>query len=538
MDRRSLLIMGVSAGALGALESTAWAAAPSDADRAVRPEDFGGPQAKNSLVKAMAKAGELGLPLKCQPVDYLIDAPLIPAKGLRWHANGCRVVASTDKSSPAVRIVNDDVRVHGLLRISLSDPGGQPSANRGHVLVGDWMNGAVAPSGFQFDDLELDGGHMNCNGFAVAGGANQIRGNRIHCGDNDRIGRLFLAHWGNFAQHNKPGAQYLHVNGYGPTAHPHAISVREVSSGRLSCPTPDFMAVAAISAGYDIDLGKVSGVIDKPTPAADLVLLTAGDLGFAYATPAERSRGMGGIRIGTVEGRSSGNGVNRIGMALYRDKDSTPQPADFYFAKIEDTVTRVSVTVTGKSAAVLAGSNGHGRSRYGTIEAEGGRVCVGIPNFNTDTVIETLRCKRSLTRGVEIAGAGGDPSAFPRGIQINAVEIDGTDLSGTGAPPNKSGMLIQSAEQVRVGHVKVASLAPGGYAGVLGTKIKDVQVGDSELPGNYDPKLGGAWQNVERRPDVSVGRSLGVNVTNAPNAPNANPKKNPNEGYLQGLHER
>jgi len=516
MERRNFLIGSTGALTLCALDTQEWAVAASSASRvqeqAVTPEDFGGPQVKNSIVLAMTKAGELGLPLRCAPVDYLTDTALIPAKGLRWYANGCRIVATTNNSSAAVRIINDDVQVRGLLRVNLSDPGGTPTANRGHVLVGDWRDASVAPAGFQFDDIELEGGHMNSNGFAIAGGANNIRGNSIRCGDSDKIGRLFLAHWGNFAQHFKTGRKYTHAPGYMPTTHPHAISIREISAGRLSCPTTDFVAVAAISAGYDIDIGRISGIVDKSgsTPN-DLVLLTAGDLGLAYATPAERSRGMWGIRLGSVEGRSSGNGINRIGIALYHDLDDTPQPPEYYFAKIEDTVGRVNIAVTGKFHSALAGTNGFGRSRYGIIEAVGGRVCVGIPNYNRDTVIETLRCKQSFTRGLEIAGAGGDANVYPQGITVNTLEIDGTGTSTTGAvsQSDKSGLLIQSAEQVRIDNIKIKSTATGGYAGVLGYRIKNVHLGDTQLPESYDPALSAAYLNGESRPDITVGHING-----------------------------
>ena len=516
MERRRLLIGSSVAMALGAIDSHRWVCAASEAslaqERSVTPEDFGGPQVKNSIVVAMAKAGELGLPLRCAPVDYLTDTTLIPAKGLRWYANGCRIVANTNNSSAAVKIINDDVQVRGLLRVNLSDPGGTPTAIRGHVLVGDWRDPSVAPSGFQFDDIELEGGHMNSNGFAVAGGANSIRGNSIRCGDSDKIGRLFLAHWGNFSQHFKAGRKYTHTLGYGPTTHPHAISIKEITAGRMSCPTTDFVAIAAISAGYDIEIGKISGILDRPrTTPNDLVLLTAGDLGLAYATQTERTRGMRGIRIGSVEGRSSGNGINRIGIALYHDMDETPQPPEYYFAKIEDTVGRVNISVTGKFQAALAGTNGFGRSRYGTIEAEGGRVCVGIPNYNRDTVIDTLRCKQSFTRGLEIAGAGGDANVYPKEITVNTLEIDGTGSSdiGTSSQSDKSGLLIQSAEKVRIGKIKVTSLAAGGYAGVLGYRIKDVHLGDTQLPDNYDPALSAAYLTGDSRPDIVVGHISG-----------------------------
>src|SRR3546814_3763724 len=66
------------------------------------------------------------------------------------------------------------------------------------------------------------------------------------------------------------------------------------------------MGVVVVSAGYDTEVGKVKGSVNNPgAGGSDIVLLTAGDLGFAYATADERAAGMWGIRIKSVIGNRS-----------------------------------------------------------------------------------------------------------------------------------------------------------------------------------------------------------------------------------------
>src|SRR3546814_773695 len=168
-----------------------------------------------------------------------------------------------------------------------------------------------------------------------------------------------MAHWANFNDHFNSGGTYQHAVGATPTTHPHDIIIDEVSSGNLTCNTGDFMGVVVVSAGYDTEVGKVKGSVNNPgAGGSDIVLLTAGDLGFAYATADERAAGMWGIRIKSVIGNAKRAAVNRLGRALYYNADSTPQPTDYYFAKIEDTIDYIRGKVTGNLGVVIAGTNG------------------------------------------------------------------------------------------------------------------------------------------------------------------------------------
>src|SRR5690606_16980311 len=112
------------------------------------------------------------------------------------------------------------------------------SANRAHVLCGSWATG-VGIENFHFDEFVLEGGHVNCNGFSVAGDSHNIRGRRIDAGTSTRIGRAFMAHWANFDDHYNSGGTYQHADGAGPTTHPHDIVIDEVV-GDLELSTGDF----------------------------------------------------------------------------------------------------------------------------------------------------------------------------------------------------------------------------------------------------------------------------------------------------------
>lgn len=462
----------------------------------VTPEDYGGSAVVNSIILAMTQASALGVPMQCNPVDYPTNQSMFLPDNFEWHANGCRVVATTDSSSPAIKTVKNNINIKGLLRVFLSDPGGTPTANRGHILVGDYLNPLFNPSGFFFDDIKFEGGHFNCTAFGVAGGANNIKGRSLSCGDSDKIGRVFSAHWGNFNGHFLSGGVYQHAIGAGPTTHPHNIKIEEITSGELTVNTGDFVHVFTVSAGYDIKVGRIKGVVNNlGVGGSDVVLLTAGDLGFAYATEEERLNGMWGIRIDSVIGECARNGINRIGRALNFDTDSTPQPADYYFAKIEDTIDYIRIKSTGTITQVISGSNGYGKTRYGVVMAEGGLVCASFTNYERDTVIDVLRCKNSVTKALQIAGSGGDTTIHPSNIEIKSLEIDRTDAGGSGTQANSIGFLIASARNIKIGTVMVKALANNGFAGQISTNVKNICVGDTFLADNYNPALSFAYTN-------------------------------------------
>ncbi|WP_236266457.1 hypothetical protein, partial [Escherichia coli] len=100
-------------------------------------------------------------------------------------------------------------------------------------------------------------------------------------------------------------------------------------------------AIALVSAGYDIEIKKVNGnLLDSSNTDKGLVVFTAGDLAFAYATPEEKAHGMRGNKIGGITGTTYAYGLNMVPWALYGANDDytnvSPIPTyDDYLARIE-----------------------------------------------------------------------------------------------------------------------------------------------------------------------------------------------------------
>lgn len=482
----------------------------------VTPEMFGGSDVTNSIVQAITAASALGVPLVCKPVDYPTTQAIIPGANSIWQANGCRVVATTNASTAAVKILNNNVTISGLLRISLSDPGGNPTAYRGHVLVGDWQDGSISPSGFRFDDIYLEGGHNNTNGFAVAGGANNIRGRSVKCGDNDKIGRLFMPHWGNFNDHYFDSATqlYQHRSGYGPTKHPNNIHVESIEAGNLTCNTTDSMAVFLVSGGYDITVGRIKGnVVNSGAGASDICLLIAGDLGFGYASSAEKSRRGWGIRIGSITGMASRGVFTNSGRAVYYNKDSTPLSDADYFAWIESDVGYIDGSVTNAATQPVAGFNGFGKTRIGVANLTGGSFCMSVPNYSTDVTVDDLRCNASFTKALQIAGSGGVATDWPQRIKIKRLTINGTASTGIVTQENSIGFLLQSCKFVSIDSIFINKLNTLGYVGAVRSNATQIDIGNTFIGPAYDSSLNYAYSITSTFGDgVSIGNVHGTTI--------------------------
>ena len=478
--------------------------------RFVTPEDFGGISVNNSIIAAMNAAAELGVPLVCSPVEYQTSVAVIPPSNLLWQANGCTLKANTPGGVPGIKVINDNLTISGALTVDLSYLPPPQTANRGHILVGDWSDPNIKPSGFFFDEIYIKGGHDNANGFAVAGAANNIRGKSIRCGDSALIGRLLMTHWGNFSQHFLSGGTYQHASGAVPTTHPNNIIIDEVSAGNISGNTGDFMAIVAISAGYDTWIKRINGNISNVGAGpANVLLLTAGDLGMAYGTSEEKERGMWGLKFDDVSGETNHSIVNRIGQALYHNADSTPQPEDSYFTKIKVKYGSITGVTSATTSQGLAGTNGFGGEDVGTLDITGGNYCASIGPFSRDINIGILRCKNSILNALLIAGAGSQQDDWPQDININRLDIDGTASSGALSQENAIGYKLQSCKRVRIGSIFVKKTNNLGYVGAVRSNATNVQLGETFID-TYDSSLSFAYVNTQGYEDnISIGNVFG-----------------------------
>lgn len=474
----------------------------------ISPDSFGG-----DIQAAANAAASLGLPLITGRKDYEVQNAFILPSGLTWISGGTRIKmmrAGTGGTNPldSAIVPQSNTRIIGRIYVYLVDSPGA-AAFRAHVLLGNWTTGEGI-NDFTFDEFILEGGHSNINGVAIAGDSYNIRGNRIDAGNSTVIGRALMTHWGNFAQHYLSGGKYQHAAGAGPTTHPHDIHVKEVV-GNLTASIGDFMALVGLSAGYDTSVDRIAGsVINNGAGTAQLLLLTGGDMGMAYATPEQRSAGMRNLVFGTVEGISNKIGISRIGRALYYNADTTPQSAENYYVKISESIQNVNLKSASNNTIhqAIGGSNYGGKCCYGSIFTDGFVNSFSPGNYDTGGVIDLLVSSNNQFNALLYAGAGTDSSIYPTGLRINKMVINGTGAQGADAL-NYHGIRAQSCIGLFIGSLEVVALHPIGYAALYNGLASGVYIDAIKLFPSYN--RGAAVLNQISTPtDCNVGQVFGV----------------------------
>ncbi len=384
----------------------------------------------------------------------------------------------------SVLLPGNNVRIAGHVRLSLVDSPGA-SSRRSPVMLGDIATG-IGVTGFRFDTIEILGGHDNMNGFTCAGGTSNVRGKRLSCGDTATIGRLFLAHWGNFNDHYREsgtGSTLIHRPGYGPTTHPHDIEIEEVFAGDMTSTSTDFVATVAISAGYDIRFKRIHGNVLNTASASSIVLLTAGDIGFAYASATEKSIRGRGIELGVVTGSSTKCAVRKISLALFWNSDSGGAPKDDFMLWLRDSATLVDSKGIGTAVThCLTGDNGRGFSCYDEIRSSGYVAGYFASNYDAGTTIGILRTIGSLDNAILWAGSGSIVSDYPRDLTIGELHINGTGL-GSLTTTGSAGFRLQKVRGVTIDKVVVATLnnAYPSPVGAFITDVDDVVIGQTVI---------------------------------------------------------
>ncbi|WP_368928347.1 hypothetical protein [Mixta calida] len=472
------------------------------------------PDAYNDDIQAAANtAALLGLPLVTGRKDYEVQNALTLPSGLTWISGGTRIKmmrAGTGGTNPQDSgiVPQSNTRIIGRVYVYMVDSPGA-AAFRAHVLLGNWTTGQGI-NGFTFDEFVLEGGHSNINGVAIAGDCYNIRGNRIDAGTSTVIGRALMTHWANFAQHFLSGGTYQHATDAGPTTHPHDIHIGEVV-GNLTASIGDFMALVAISAGYDTTVDRIAGsVTNNGAGTAQLLLLTAGDMGMAYATSEQRSAGMRNLVFGTVEGSSNKIGISRIGRALYYNADSTPQAAENYYVKVSETITNANLKSTSNNTLhqAISGSNFGGRCCYGSVVTDGFVNSFSPGNYDTGGIIDQLVSKNNQFNAVLYAGSGSDATIYPTGMRINKLVISGTGAQGADAL-NYHGVRTQSCNGLFIGSIDAVSLHSIGYAVLFNTLSAGVYIDSIKVFSTYS--RGAAILNsVAGATDCNVGQVFGV----------------------------
>lgn len=336
-----------------------------------------------------------------------------------------------------------NVKLTGDLTIDMGVPTTNPWGEKCHVRLDSFNNITPQVRGFYFETLRFKGGHKNITGLAMAGGASLVRGKRIVCEDTDAIARVFMAHWGNFTQHyyDSGTGKYKHVPNYSPTTHPHDCIIDEIVTGDLTCDTNDVSAIVCISAGYDIEIKKVNGnLLDSSQTDKGLIVVTPGDLGFAYASSEEKAHKMRRLKIGTVEGKTFAYGVDLIPWALYGANDDTtnvpvPPTYDDYLAQIELDIDYMDVTGdytrNVSSNLAIGGRTGKGRLNIGVAKATKFYSGLSAKNLGHDITIDELIVTDSKLNPLVIEGSGTTASVLPKNVLIKKLVLRRFGITST-----------------------------------------------------------------------------------------------------------
>ncbi|MFX6882111.1 phage tail protein [Acinetobacter baumannii] len=384
----------------------------------------------DDIIKAAKYAAQSGLKLVSLEKEYLVDEEFVLPENLVWLSNNSTIkqTGAASNSATASGIApQSNVTIQGHLTIDM----GAPTVGWGekcHLRLDSFNNVTPKVRGFYFDTIKLKGGHFNSNGFVMAGGASLVRGKRIECDDTSVIGRVFMAHWGNFTQHYNDNGTYRHAENWQPTTHPHDCIIDEIVAGNLTCNTTDYSGIALVSAGYDIHIGSIRGnLLDSTISGKGLLFLTPGDLAFAYATDEEKARGMKNITVGNITGQTYALGIGLIESALYSavdDYTNVPNPpsSNDYLAKISAVIDfmdcKGKVEVGNTSNILINGGNGLGSLYVKKAISQYFYSALYLRNLSDNVVIDELIVKDSKTNPVCIVGTGTNSTKLPKNTHI------------------------------------------------------------------------------------------------------------------------
>lgn len=407
----------------------------------VFPEHF-----NDDIVAAAEYAALHNATLVTKNKTYELDQEFILPENLSWWS--CfttikQVGAALSSQTASGLAPRPNVSISGYLTIDMGVPTTNPWGEKCHVRLDSFNNITPQVRGFYFDTLKFKGGHKNITGFCMAGGASLVRGKRIECDDNDIIARVFMAHWGNFTQHyyDSASGKYKHVENWQPTTHPHDCIIDEIVTGNLTCDTNDVSAIVCISAGYDIEIKKINGnLLDSSQTDKGLVVITPGDLGFAYASTKEKAHKMRRLKVGIIEGETYAYGVDLIPWALYGANDDltnvpVPPTYDDYLARIELDIDYLDVTGdytrNVSSNLAIGGRTGKGRLNIGIAKATKFYSGLSAKNLGHDITIDELIVTDSKLNPLVIEGSGTTASVLPKNVLIKKLVLRRFGITST-----------------------------------------------------------------------------------------------------------
>ncbi len=288
---------------------------------------------------------------------------IIVEPGVTLDLNGGELVARlTDSNAAGVRLLSRATLRNGTVTVqSLGQPGAQAGAHAG-ILVGALygenasptrLSRFESPTGWAIRNVTVQTDKLvSADGLMLGGAAIQVMGGAsggviegVTVPDSNRMAGGILLDWstvGAISSSDVTGSAVTFRAGRGYTTHPHDITIRDITIGRLTRPSrAEYGSFGVrLSGTYDISVSDVA--IAAVTEAG--FRYTAGDLGFEFARSADRARAHMGISVNGLRVASAGaylvrtdsfaDNVARAAEAGYRPALAPIAPTDMTIANV------------------------------------------------------------------------------------------------------------------------------------------------------------------------------------------------------------
>ena len=262
---------------------------------------------------AYAKAHGLLLVLPAG-ADYYITAPL-QLSDVEIRSDGAKISYwGKQQNKPAVNM-GSNVTIRGSVTVWAVQNGMVNHGGRCGMAFGVYETGEGASNCYVEEVIVTGGGMPDSNGVLVTGNSHDVRIDRLIVPSGTDVTRGILFHWGNAADHYTVDdgyghKTYAHKPNWKPSTHPHDCSVGKVVCTDLLAPkgkNDGDNAAVAICACYNITVEEI-----ECSNTYHAVEVTGADMGFEYASDAEKAHGQKNIRIGKI----TATGLRGVGLYL------------------------------------------------------------------------------------------------------------------------------------------------------------------------------------------------------------------------------
>jgi len=253
---------------------------------------------------------------------------------------------------PAVDMY-ENVNIYGKINIyaDIYNPPGTHGGRCG-MSFGNYDTGRGAKNCYIEHVVIWSGGMAGADAILMTGDSSNITFGTIEVPEgHNKVNVPIMMHWGNYGEHHpadllQPNTKYVHEDNAGPTTHPHDIKIGLIDSHAAH-------TALYISACYNIEVDEV-----RQYGGVSAVRMVCGDVGFKYASAAEKAHGAKNIYVKKVLGTDLGElGIYINGIDGYESGQ-----AIHYQVKIDE----ATLSGTAKS--------GNGICFYGSDDVQIGKI--------------------------------------------------------------------------------------------------------------------------------------------------------------------